>query len=701
MSLLSKLLSGVFLILIFTLNLFADRVEMKTAMKLATNFYYERALMSGLDLKAPVEVTHIYTQYDSEEEIYYVFNTPQGFIIVAADDDVYPVLAYSFDGKYNLNHICPAFSTWMKDYEEQITFIRSSKIEADNEIGTLWRKYTVEFQPGTIKGGLKSMEPLLISTWDQGTYYNHLCPEDPAGPDGFVWAGCVATAMAQVMYYYRYPLQGSGSNGYYSDYGYLSANFGTTSYKWNNMQNDINGKYNYDMALLQYHCGIAVEMGYSPDGSGAYMWDAASAMKTYFGYSSSTDLFHKDDGYSSTAWANLLIDDLDNKMPIQYSARTEESGHAFVCDGYQGNNYFHFNWGWGGAYNGYFYLNNLNPGYNFNFDHKAILNSYPAGSYPQYCSGNTIITNLYGTIEDGSSPRNNYHNNADCQWLIAPSDTIEYIMLKFERINTEAGHDVVIIYDGESTTDPILGTFSGNTIPGEIQSTGNKVLVRFISDGANNAEGWLLSFTSKNVRFCNNLTELTEPSGIITDGSGPHNYNNSTMCRWRIMPPDAASININFNSFNLAADFDLLRIYDENTGATLITYQGQTTPQNITAYSNKILILFLTGPRDNADGWEITYSSAPAAVEEYQNAYVSIFPNPAHNYLKIEASVPEKKSLLLEIFGNTANILYASEVIADNGILNKEIDISRFSKGIYFLKLTSDNFNHIQKFVIY
>jgi len=679
---------------------FAEKIDAKTAQKLATNFYYEKCLWSGYDIKQPQNLTLSLTKTKDSQEIYYVFSSENGYIIVAAENDAYPVLAYSFEGPYTGKNISPEFSFWMITYEEQIIHIRKNNIKADNKISAAWNYYLSDFIPdGQQKNNIKSVTPLLMSTWDQGTYYNFLCPADGAGAGGHVYAGCVATAMAQVLYYYRYPAQGTGSHGYYSDYGYLSANFGTTTYQWNEMQNNISGKFNYSMALIQLHCGIAVDMNYSPDGSGASMYDAAEAMKTYFGYSSSTQLFHKDD-YTETQWNQMLIDDLDNKMPIQY-AGYGESGHAFVCDGYQGTDFFHFNWGWSGYYNGYFYLNNLNPSSTFSNWQQAILNSYPATAFPQQCNNTTLIQSTYGTIEDGSSPAENYQDNKDCLWLIAPTDPVDYIRISFERINTEAGHDLITIYDGETTNDPVLGVYSGNTIPAEIYSTSNKVLIRFSTNSSLVADGWLLTFNGKTTNFCTGVTEVTAPSGVISDGSNTFNYNNSTLCHWRISPPDAGSITITFNSIDLAPDNDFIKIYDDISDTEIMTLHSGDFPQTFTAYTGKILLLFFTSVMNNAGGWELSYTSAPLSVSENSEAFVSIAPNPASDYVSLQALLPQATSVSLTISNNLGSVVLSRKLSSANGHFDEKLDVSNLSQGIYFLKLSSEKFQHTQKLLIH
>jgi len=207
-------------------------------------------------------------------------------------------------------------------------------------------------------------------------YYNASCPADAAGPDGHVWAGCVATAMAQVMKYHNYPTTGTGSHSYsHPTYGTLSANFGETTYNWASMPDSLSD-YNSDVAKLLYHIGVSVDMDYAPDGSGAYMSDAAYALETYFKYSNSLSYVWKS-SYSTDEWTTILRTEIDNKRPILYSGHGT-GGHAFVCDGYSGSDYFHFNWGWGGSEDNYFYLNDLTPGsYDFTDSQGAVIGIRP------------------------------------------------------------------------------------------------------------------------------------------------------------------------------------------------------------------------------------------------------------------------------------------------------------------------------------
>jgi len=170
--------------------------------------------------------------------------------------------------------------------------------------------------------------------------------------------------MAQIMKFWSYPTTGSGFHSYnHSRYGTLSANFGSTTYDWSAMPNNVTSA-NNAVATLMYHCGVSVDMNYgvsATGGSGAYHTDVVTALKTYFGYSSGVKRELRS-SYSQSQWISLLKNELNAGRPIQYAGYGSGGGHSFVCDGYDNNDFFHFNWGWGGSSDGYFSVNALNPG---------------------------------------------------------------------------------------------------------------------------------------------------------------------------------------------------------------------------------------------------------------------------------------------------------------------------------------------------
>ena len=376
-----KILLSQVLSLLFVFSAFAGQIDVNNAKNVAKNFYWEKVTLRKGTTYNNINLSLVSTRSEGNIPVYYVFNVNQddGFVIIAADDDVYPFLGFAFTGKYMDNIEQPInFIEWMDHSKDQILFVRENGLQADEQISEAWNKYQTKPQP---TDPILGVNPLLTTIWDQGIYYNASCPVDNAGPGGHVYAGCVATAMGQVMKYFNYPEQGTGSHSYYcAPYGTQSVNFGATTYNWSSMPNSLY-YHNSAVATLLYHCGVSVDMMYSPTGSGAYTSDTRSALINYFSYSSSAQYKQKS-SYSTSGWESLLRNELDASRPMIYRGQGT-GGHAFVCDGYQGTNYFHFNWGWSGYANGYFYVSNLNPaGANFTTLQAAVIGIQPSNLAP-------------------------------------------------------------------------------------------------------------------------------------------------------------------------------------------------------------------------------------------------------------------------------------------------------------------------------
>jgi hypothetical protein len=666
----------------------AAKIDQETARKIAVNVYKGKALIFNHTLKTEPAIKTDYTVSNGTLDVYYIFNmTTDGWVVISSDDRVNPVLAFSLKGSADPEKGSPEFKWWMDGYAQQIKYISENNIAATEEIAHQW----LQLSGGVPEAkGPKSLVPLLSSPWDQGQYYNLLCPEDPNGPGGHVWSGCVATCMAQVMYYYRYPLQGTGSHGYNSNYGYLSADFGTTTYQWDAMEDNISNCFNVPMAELQYHLGIAIEMDYSPYGSGAYMWNAAQALIDNFGYSPSLTLEQKDD-YTDAQWTSMLKAELDAKHPVCYAGYGSDGGHAFVCDGYEGSNHFHFNWGWSGSNDGYFFTSALNPGYDFTNGQQAIFGMYPDAGYPYGCSGTKTLTASRGTFDDGSGPVVNYSANGDCLWLIDPEVTSDHITLSFNRFETENSNDVVTIYDGATTADPVLGTFSGSSLPAQVQSSGGKMLVRFVTNGSVNAPGWFASYRAHSLVYCSNLTELTAPSGSFSDGSGANPYNNATSCHWRIAPPGATGITINFVNYDLEAN-DFIQIYDNVSNTIVGTYYGNTLPPSVFVFSSKVLVLFKSDNFITAGGFDATYTSSNSGIEGTSPLKgLCVYPNPAKNFIHLTSGIAGQEAVQLRLYTPTGQQIIQQNITPSGSRLDETLDVSGLAKGLYFMVLETSS----------
>ena len=270
--------------------------------------------------------------------------------------------------------------------------MREHNIAATSDIVAEWQ--SIE-KTGYIRQNrnLRTVDVLLETTWNQNYPYNSQCPEDEGGNGGHVYAGCVATAMGQVINYYNHPTRGTGSHSYtpgswgYPSYPTQTANFGETDYHFELMPHEIDSTSTdeevFYIAQLLHHLGISVEMMYSPDGSGAYSSDVPYALQHYFGFSNCS-LEYKDGwwggGYTNEEWAEALKGELDQNKPLYYSGSDDNGngGHAYVCDGYDENDYFHFNWGWSGKDDAFCAIGALNTTkYAFNQSNAAIFDLYP------------------------------------------------------------------------------------------------------------------------------------------------------------------------------------------------------------------------------------------------------------------------------------------------------------------------------------
>ena len=409
------------LLTVFTLTTFAKQVDENTAKQVGQNFLTTKT--SSQYLRSGTQLTLSYVAKSKANSsiasmqattYLYVFNSGNnGFVMVAGDDIVTPVLAYSDEGAFDPNNIPPNAAKWIEGYKNQIRFAIENDIKATDEISQDWLNLIEGNTSSNSERAASSVNPLIQTKWDQGQYYNTLCPFDNQFNQRSV-TGCVATAMAQIMKYWNYPANGSGFHSYnHSKYGTLSANFGSTTYQWGSMPNLVTSS-NNAVATLMYHCGVSIDMNYgvsSQGGSGAQTLDVVDALKTYFGYPTSVQGKYRSN-YSDAQWKNLLKTELDASRPVQYAGTGSGGGHSFVCDGYDNNDFFHFNWGWSGSSDGYFSVNALSPGSlgtgggtgGFNSNQRAIIGiQAPTGVQ-------TFNLGLYNTVNPSSNPL--YYGNA-------------------------------------------------------------------------------------------------------------------------------------------------------------------------------------------------------------------------------------------------------------------------------------------------
>lgn len=285
----------------------------------------------------------------------YVFSNSggRGFMVVSADDVAVPLLGYSDNTAFDPENIPVNMKAWLDGYARQIEYAANNSVLSATPVAASER---AERQP---------VAPKLTTTWNQDAPYWNDCPTLNGNR---CYTGCVATAMAQVMNYHQWPEQGQGSITYSWTYGgnrSLTCNFAEMTFEWDKMLDSYTTNSPAEncaaVAQLMKACGYASKMQYTPYASGTTGYSAAQALVTYFNYDKSLIIQNRE-WYNAQDWEDLVYTELTTNGPVYYDGSGSDGGHAFVCDGYRSNGYFHFNWGWGGLSDGYFLLGALNPG---------------------------------------------------------------------------------------------------------------------------------------------------------------------------------------------------------------------------------------------------------------------------------------------------------------------------------------------------
>lgn len=315
----------------------------------------------------------------SRSDAYYVFNNDAGgFVIIAGDDAVTPVLGYTSTGSFDAENLPDGLKDLLKSYERQIAAL------GDNYVAN---------QTAT-RAGFTGENLLKTAEWNQ------MAPFNKYTPNNYV-TGCVATAGAIVMKHHGYPAKGTGSHSYTWNGKTWTANF-EHDYDWANMPAKYDGTNDaaFDgVARLMSDLGVAVEMQYNKDGSGAYIGNLVTALQKYYGYSKLSHLMAIED-VGAEAWNGRLREEIDANRPVLYAASDPAAGgHAFVIDGYKDES-FSVNWGWGGYCNGFYQIGALNPesngkpeGDKYNVGQSAVFGMEPSDG-TEKISGMGFMTNV-------------------------------------------------------------------------------------------------------------------------------------------------------------------------------------------------------------------------------------------------------------------------------------------------------------------
>ena len=486
---------------LLSLHAVAANIDVTTAQTNALSYLKQRSISPMLKSVSPSDLRLAHAQASTTANganAYYAFNIKGGgFILVSGDDRAYPVLGYSEGGRLDFNNLPVNVRALLDSYQEEIEYLQARP------------DMVVTPAPRATGGGVN---PLIRSHWGQEIPY---CLQCPVYQGEYCVVGCVATAMTQVMHYWQYPTTTTGVNSYfcYDLWETLPALPGTT-FEYNKMLNSY-CHWDYDqhaliqdtytdeqaqaVAKLARYCGQAVQMGYSPEGSGAYVSSQLTAMRN-FGYSQARDVSRSswwETNYTTEEWEAMIKAELDAGRPILYSASDPSAGgHAFVCDGYNADGLFHFNFGWYGTCDGWYRSTALNMTHrdgdelHFNSSHEMLINLIP----PTYCvidvedivvPGTLMVLGESMNIEASHLNIMTTYSNINLLFSlcndngrrVASSDAVNVVLNGFEQGSDltssltlprtlETGHYPLKMYyyNGNSSRDPNLINVEGSEL---------------------------------------------------------------------------------------------------------------------------------------------------------------------------------------------------------------------------------------------
>ena len=385
---------------------------------------------------------------------FYVYNVgSDGFVIISSDDSFRPVIGYSDEGAFNPNDIPPA----LVDYFDGICEVRSMALRrgvtAKPDVKADWDQLRLTGKLVSRNGG-RGVDYMIKTKWNQDYPYNYLCPADPAGPGGHTYVGCLATAMCQLTRFWSYPVHGNGSHCYiHDDYGEICADFENTYYDWEHMPDVLTSNSSEEekiaVGTIGFHCGVTLDMGYGPDGSGGPSDPIPAVMNQYFSYSEHNVKRNRND-YDLETWKDMVKEQFDMGWPMYYGGCDDGGCHAFNCDGYDDYDMFHFNLGWGGSSNGWYIIDEA-P---YTHPADAMFNFVPE---PVYNAAPMAATDFTVT------PASDVALSATLSWT-NPTETLGGTALgNIDQVIVTRGN--VVVYAGDNVTPGATMTITDANVP--------------------------------------------------------------------------------------------------------------------------------------------------------------------------------------------------------------------------------------------
>lgn len=625
----------IILLVFLSINLYAERVDKNTAMKVA------KTMVGDADFNEVT--TRSYSNL-------YIFSSDNSFVIVSADDRAKPVIGYSDENPFIINGGNTNVNYWLNQINDEIQYAIDNDIEATEDIQKEWKTLVKGVKPEA--KNRSAVDALTTTKWNQDAPFNGMCP-------GNSMTGCAATAMAMVMKYWNWPAQGVGANSYYEDdFGNISVNFSATTYDWENMTDE----YDYTssqvekdaVATLMYHCGVSINMNYGLSASGAYPDDVRSALVEHFSYKSSINE-HMKDHYTEYEWIALLKEELDARRPILYNGwDIDDVGHSFVCDGYNEYDEFHFNWGWGGYCDGYFAMNALSPG----------IGGIGSGS-GQYNETNYVIMgiepNVNGESDSCEAPTN----------VKATAVNSTKVRLSWDAVENAVKYGVYV----EGSSSPLgytadLGAVISNLSPGY------EYCFTVTAVNANNEE------SGHSEKACVYLSEdnfIGPPTNIKVEATS------------------LTSLRISWDAVEGALGYGIF--YNNNyIGGTLETFVDIEELEPYTEYCFQLISIIEINDQNQITNYsdlsEITCGVTTDESVAEMTASFNIYPNPVNDKLFIDAVDNVEEINIYTITGVKVHDIQCSTHNEQYAI-----DVNKLQGGIYIIEIKTNNNSIIKRFI--
>ncbi len=367
--------------------LLAEPVGKESARETARLFLQEKGVT--MQTSTPTHRVARKKAAEKNNSYYYVFNAgnDKGYVIVSGDDRTEEILGYVDHGSFREKDIPDNMRAWLQGYADQIQYMDDHNIKGTSPQQRLAARRC-------IRSTKHAVPVIMTTTWNQGDPYNSKCPKyyKEDGTTDQPASGCVATALAQVMNFYKYPPRirkaipsitntYTLANGTKKTVTTKAIRIGT-KIDWANMADNYDGDETTEqkdaVGNLMYYVGQAVGMGYGASSGAGFGNNIANAMTTYFGYDDGAYMAYRDQ-YSIEGWFNLIYEEIAKGYPVGFAAWSTGGGHSFVLDGFDGESLFHLNWGWGGGSDGWFLLSVLNPGDNSGIGASTSSDGYSLG----------------------------------------------------------------------------------------------------------------------------------------------------------------------------------------------------------------------------------------------------------------------------------------------------------------------------------